>query len=115
MGMNELGPRRCPFTFASAILKETLSLEKESKGGTRSLRTWGKWGSEKYPEEEGITSVLSVLNSVGLISGWRQQTKHIPSKNTRSRRGRQETGSCRRKHGGGDGEGGSDRGQKSSH
>jgi len=28
MGMNELGPRRCPFTFVSAILKEALSKRK---------------------------------------------------------------------------------------
>jgi len=68
MGMNELGPRRCPFTFVSAILKEALS-NKESKDATRSLRTLGEWASEKAPEEEGITSVLSILNSVGLISG----------------------------------------------
>ena len=31
MGMNELGPRRCPFAFASVILKKEVIIEKEKQ------------------------------------------------------------------------------------
>lgn len=31
IGMNELGPRRCPFAFASVILKRNVLIKKKAK------------------------------------------------------------------------------------
>jgi len=52
MGMNELGPRRCPFTFVSAILEEALS-KKENRTTTWSLRTLRRMGERESPRRRG--------------------------------------------------------------
>lgn len=47
MGMNELGPRRCPFAFVSVMLKGEVIIKKEDI--IRLLHTWREWMGGKGP------------------------------------------------------------------
>lgn len=68
MGMNELGPRRCPFAFVSVILKNDV-ITKNKAESRRSRYRPGENGWSRKASKERATSVLRILNSVGLISG----------------------------------------------